>query len=116
MQIKSIVDCRVENDHVEYLVKVRRRVSGPGKENGQDEQWVSARSISDPSHIQSYLQRTTKERDVELIVGAHPADNDVWYYVKWTGLLEGAWLPSRTLRKKYPQQLIKFFEQHLFLT
>lgn len=82
----------------------------------KDLKWIKREDIKDQQLIEQYFSRETKKRQVELIVGAAPTNSEIWFHVKWMHEYRGAWLPAHILHKKYPQELIKFYEQHLFLT
>lgn len=74
-------------------------------------------TINLPLLIDEYLDRVTQGRRVDFIVGAAPTKDNVWFYIKWSGnKVNGAWLPSHVIKKKYPQDLIKFYEKNLFMT
>lgn len=107
---------------MEYLAKVKRTSrskKNSDQENESSEVWVNELRVRDVKHIERYIDGVTKDRKIELVVGATPTNaskKDVWFYVKWENELSGAWLNSDTMKKKFPQDLIKFYENHLFLS
>lgn len=98
--------------------RAKHAASDQNKENNDDDDcvWVKEQAINDVTLIRQFNEDLTKERQIDQIIGATPANGKcIWFYVQWLDekTISGAWLPAYILKEKYPQELIKFYEKNL---
>lgn len=100
---------------VEYFVAF----SDPDQENpGPEKVWIKEDEIRNRRLIANYDAALIKDRVIKNIIGAAPAKTkrgeSIWYFCQWVDAeIVGAWLHSEVMKKRFPQELIKFFEDHL---
>lgn len=90
-----------------------------GKENTETTTtWINEKEIKDPRQIVNYNESVLRNRTIIQVIGATPTGrkNQVWFYVQFAeDIYKGAWFSGEFLKKRYPQELIRFYEKHLLI-
>jgi len=124
VEVEKILDKRVMNGKIEYLVKWK---------NGNESDWVEEGEMIDCEKLlEEFYQKPKKKKKkklsgvqrkkqpglqfgdkIEKVIGAKMVGNNLHLYVKWEGKDNCSLIPAKDCHKAAPQQVISFYESRI---